>query len=394
VLSLHLLPLLAGCRGEQVAPDDSVPPFIFRSLNLRQQDLLGRPSWELTSPEARYDVRRRLARAKDPRGVIHAKGKPVYRLEATSGTVVNDGEVILLEGAVKVRRLGKQPVLITASRVRWIPSKQVMEIDRHPRALDGRSLLVSRRARFLIDRDQLELRGQPRLERWSRPFDPFRGRPKGPPQSIVTVTRADWGPGTGKLKAAGPVRGRRTPEGRPQGRPPQLLTASALEGNTRTQKYVLKPPVRFDDPVERIELRAQEVEINAGREYIRTVEPFDGRIGDLTASGRSAVVDGGRDTATIEGDCALDRPGESLRAERCEWNWETQDVEAEGSMEFRREANRQLTRGHQVRGRLGDEGRLTVTTPGGRVFSEFRLPPGSGPSRPPSKRQEPEPIRL
>jgi len=38
------------------------------------------------------------AQVKQPRGVIYAKGKPQYNISATSGTVINDGEVIQLEG--------------------------------------------------------------------------------------------------------------------------------------------------------------------------------------------------------------------------------------------------------------------------------------------------------
>ena len=59
-LLLLLMPLLGACRQERLVRDDTVPPFVFRSLNLRQQDQKGQPAWELTSPEARYDLQRRV----------------------------------------------------------------------------------------------------------------------------------------------------------------------------------------------------------------------------------------------------------------------------------------------------------------------------------------------
>ena len=164
-LSLALLP---GCQRRPPVREEGTLPFVFRSLNLRQQDRLGRPGWELTSPEARYDLRRRVAQALRPKGVIYQKGKATYRLSADSGTVINDGEVILLEGAIRVEQLLPQPVLIRASRVRWFPSRELMEVDRHPEAFDAQSRIVAQRARFLIDRDQLELRGSPQLQRWSQ----------------------------------------------------------------------------------------------------------------------------------------------------------------------------------------------------------------------------------
>jgi LPS export ABC transporter protein LptC len=394
VLPLLLPVLLTACQRVPESREDASLPFVFRSLNLRQQDRKGQPGWELSSPEARYDLRRRVAQARSPRGVIYKDGKPLYRLEATSGTVLNDGEVILLEGNIRVEQLGGQPVLIKASRVRWMPGQQRMEIDRHPEAFDQHSRLFSQTARFLFDRNQLELRGQPQLQRWSKQFDPFKELPRGAPEVVVKVSRADWEPGTGRLEAKGPVLATRRPPGSAAGASPQTLTATALEGNTIRQEYRLTEPVRFLDPAEQGSLDARNVSIEARQQRIRTDSPFRGQRGSLHASGLSLLLEGARDTVMIPGGCSLNRPGESLRAQRCSWNWKTQEVEAEGALELRREANRQFTRGQLLRGRLGNEGQLDISTPGGRVFSQFQVPRRSGPPKPTPPRPRPEPIRL
>ena len=73
VVSLPVL--LLGCRT-QVSKEEPSQPFVFRSLNLRQKDSSGRPLWELTSPEVRYDLGSRVAQARDLRGTIYAKGQP------------------------------------------------------------------------------------------------------------------------------------------------------------------------------------------------------------------------------------------------------------------------------------------------------------------------------
>ena len=150
--------LLTACSSSKpIVQDDNAPPFVFRSLDLRQQDQRGRPAWSLTSPEARYDLRRQVAQAVTPKGVIYRDGQPADRLQATSGTVINDGEVVLLEGQIRVEQMGRQPVLIQASRVRWFPSRQRMEIDRQPRASDPQYRLSSQRATFLFDQNLLKL---------------------------------------------------------------------------------------------------------------------------------------------------------------------------------------------------------------------------------------------
>jgi LPS export ABC transporter protein LptC len=369
---------------------------VFRSLNLRQQDQDGRPTWQLTSPEARYDLRRRVAQALEPKGVIYRAGKPAYNLAATTGTVINDGEVILLEGRIRVERLGSDPMLIRASRVRWFPSRQRMEIDRHPEALDSHNRLTALYARFLFDSRQLELRGRPLLERWEKRVDPITAaQPRRDPAIVIRVARADWEPESGRLEARGPVLATRRPPGSAAGRPPQTLAGTGLLGNTIKQQYRLSGPVQIVDPADDATLLTRDLALDGRTRRIHTDQPFQGQRGTLRVEGRSLLVDGDRDTIRIPAGCALDRPGERLRAGSCTWNWTTGAIEAEGDLEFRRQANDQLTRGGRLRGRLGKDGELEVTAPGGRVFSQFRIPPGSEPApRQPRQRQEPEPIRL
>ena len=102
VLGTGLL-ALSGCGRDASRPDERrSTPFVFQALNLRQQDAGGRLLWRVTSPEARYDLSRRLAQARQLRGEIHANGRALYQLQASHGTVINDGAVIQLEGEVRM----------------------------------------------------------------------------------------------------------------------------------------------------------------------------------------------------------------------------------------------------------------------------------------------------
>ncbi len=393
--ALALLPLAVACQRRTPPQEEGTLPFVFRSLNLRQQDLKGRPAWELTSPEARYDLRRRVAQALRPSGVIYKDGQPLYRLSATSGTVLDDGAVILLEGAIRVEQIKPQPVLIRASRVRWIPARQLMEIDRHPEAFDAQGRLVARRARFLLDRNQLELRGTPQLQRYSRRFDPFNPTPRGRPELVVTVSRADWEPGTGWLEARGPVRAVRRPPGVSPERPPQILNALLLEGNTVSQEFNLKGPVQLRDPAEDIRFAGTDLRLQVKEQRLRSEKPFTASRGSTIARGDSLLVRGRDDTVEIPSGCWLEQPGESLRARRCSWNWRTQAIEAEGGVALERRVNRQSVRAETLEGSLGPEGQLQLSSPGGRVVSRFQVPKRTAPPRSPAPvRRGPEPVRL
>ncbi|MFM7675360.1 MAG: LPS export ABC transporter periplasmic protein LptC [Synechococcus sp.] len=414
-LLLALAALLAACTPNVPKKAEAPPPFVFRSLDLRQNDPRGRPSWELKSPEARYDLSRRVARAREPKGLIYEKGKPLYRIGATTGTVLNDGQVIQLEGQVTIQRLSGQPVLIQGERVRWIPSRKLMEIDLRPSATDRDTRLVAQRARFLIERDRLELRGAPELQRWTRvagakkegkPAQPAPAAgaatgggavdkafaiaaptpPKRPPDVVIRAVTADWNPGSGRLIATGPLRGTRTVK-------PgviQTLTSPALEGNTVKQELRLQAPVVFEDPTNRSRLLAQATLLDLDRQIARTELPVDGRFGELLVRGAALHVDLEKELATIPRACALDQPGESLRAQRCQWNWKTQAIEADGDVLLHRQANDQTTRSQKLRGRLGRKGLAVFTTPGAQVHTQLTVPKGSGAA----KKREPEPIRL
>jgi len=395
LVALLALPSLAGCARRPPPREEGTLPFVFRSLNLRQQDRQGRPAWELTSPEARYDLRRRVAQALRPQGVIYQKGKATYRLSAESGTVLNDGEVILLEGTIRLEQLHPQPVLIRASRLRWFPSREVMEVDRHPEAVDPQARLVAQRARFLIDRNQLELRGSPQLQRWSRRFDPFAPVARGRPELVVTMARADWEPGTGWLDARGPVRAVRRPPGAPDDRPPQTLTAPLLVGNTVKQEYSLNGPVQLLDPAEGLRFDGTDLRLQAKEEQLRSDKPFVARRGAAVARGDGLVVEGRQQSVEIPAGCWLEQPGESLRARRCRWSWSTQAIEAEGAVLVERPSNRQTLRGERLVGTLGPRGRLEMTSPGGRVVSRFAVPRRQGRAPAPApQRRGPEPVRL
>ncbi|SBO42299.1 LPS export ABC transporter periplasmic protein LptC [Cyanobium sp. NIES-981] len=374
---LGLTLLLASCASPPAEPE-AAPPFVFRSLDLRQQDGEGRTLWELTSPETRYDLSRRVAQARDLRGVLYSQGKPLYRFTAANGVVLNDGELVQLEGPTRVQRLegGERPLVITALRVRWYPARKLMELDRAPVATQDDLRLTSRRVRFLIGEDRLELVGTPTLVRSG--VDPLR----------LVLSRADWSPGSGALRGRGPVQGERAvPD-----RPPQRLTAPSLTANTRSRTIDLQAPVRVVDPGQKGELLARSTRMDLQRRLITSDEPFEGRLGQSTLRGTGFALNFASTTVVVPSACQLNQPGESLRAERCQWNWATGAVEASGDVTLRRRENDQVTRAERLTARAEKDGFVQFGGPGARVRTQLRLP--EAPGRPRDGRAAPAPIGL
>jgi LPS export ABC transporter protein LptC len=387
LLAVTLLLTACGASPQASDRDGGPTPFVFRALDLRQQDLLGRPGWTLTSPEARYDLDSRIARADQPRGTIFRDGQPAYRLTASSGTVLNDGQLVLLEGNIRLEQLGVRPLLIQASRARWSPRRNLLELDRHPEAFDGSNRISSRRARYLFDQQKLEVTASPRFEHWKEAFDPFHPRVHGPPEIVVQSRAAHWSTRDGHLEASGPLKGRRlAPAGTEQ-----TLTATALSGNTMEQWFTLMGPVQLRDPSRDLSFHARRIRIDLPARLIRT-EPSTAPLVPVgAATPRSATAP--LQTFPDHAGCLLEQRGDSLQADLCQWNWGSQNVLAKGSVALRRQEHRQLSRGTVLIGSLGDDGIFRLSSPGGRVVSRFEAPRAPQ-APPPPPRPAPEPIRL
>ena len=361
------LTLLSGCSRQGATPAPRRPtPFVFQALNLRQQDGQGRLLWRVSSPEARYDLSRRLAQARELRGDIHVNGQALYRLLASHGTVINDGQVIQLEGDVRIERLGIDPVTIRASRMRWYPRQQRIELDRRAEASNPQLLLQARRATLLLAQDRLELRGQPRLQRRR----PGKGTEGG---LSLRVNALDWSPGNGRLSARGPVMANGLGSGAERG----SLQASSLSGNTLQRRLELQAPVLLSVPERRAWLNAQQTVIDLNDNSVSSTAPFTAAVGLLNISGQGFNLALAQQLVTLPSGCRLVQPDANLDAGSCRWNWRSQQVQAGGGVVLRRPQQQQVTRAASLSGRLGPDGLLILRAPGSKVRSTLRLPPSS-----------------
>ena len=362
-----VLLLLVGCASKPRLPPPA-EPFVFKSLDLEQQDPRGKPAWELRSPEARYDISRQVAQAHQPRGTIFKRGKANITVSARSATVIGDGQAIQLEGDVLITLLGKNPVRITGQQARWIPSRSLMLIDRLPAATDRSSRITAQLATYYLDRDLIELRGEPVLEQWSAKGG--KKRPSGAAPLRVVTAQVDWRPEQGDLKAPELVRGFR------RDKDAQLtLTARALQGNLRAGYVDLLAPVQMRDPKRNGWLNALQTRWLINDQLLSSDQPFQGAFKKLQGSGSRFKVNLDTSTVFIPETCALRQPGEQLTAHRCEWNWTNGRFAAQGDVVLRRKSYSQITRSSQLRGTIGKDGVAVFSSPGARVNSQFTLPP-------------------
>ncbi len=362
---LVALLLLTGCVSEQPAATVQSPPFVFRSLKLEQKTRKGLMDWSLNSPEARYELNRRLVRAVQPVGVLYRKGKPSFKVQSDLALVVNDGEQILLEGDVKLQQLNGSKLLIQGDRLRWRPQEGVLLIEQRPRAVDQDSRISSSKAQLLQTTNDLTLKGVVQLERWTESSDPSK------PDTTLRTGEAQWNLDSGVLNAEGPVLAQRR---NLEGTVLQQLQGRSLQGNTRAGDLKVTAPVVVRMPPQKGVLKAQDIMWNFRSQIVRTEQPFEAELDSTRIFGSAFQAELKNTTVLIQDDCRIQQPGESLDARTCTWNWGTEEVLAEGNVVVKRDANDQLTRASKLVGRVGEKGRITFTAPGGRVESQVRFP--------------------
>ena len=128
---------LAGCSSstDNRSGTDAPLPFVFRKLELEQKKSGGDVDWKLTSPEARYELTRRLVRAKQPIGILYNNNEPSFEVKAELAVVINDGEQIILEGDFQLQQINGQKILIKGERLRWSPELSRLVMEQRPKHL-------------------------------------------------------------------------------------------------------------------------------------------------------------------------------------------------------------------------------------------------------------------
>lgn len=360
---------LSGCVQQPKAVQDSSPPFVFRSLDLNQRRQDGMRDWDLSSPEARYDLSSRTVRARRPTAVLYKNDQPSFRISAELATALNDGEMVILEGQVQLQQLNDPTVLIRGDRLVWKPAQSRMVMDQNPEALDASLRLTANQLTLNQTSNTLRFDGQTKLLRWTE------GRqPEVEPDTDIVASDGTWNLETGDLYVRGPVRALRNKD--------LEITASALQGNTQQGFLDLIQPVRLEQ---------LDGDINTGttrwdlaEKRLTSDAPFQGRRQDAAATGQGFVIDEASTTVIIPRACHLRQPGETLTAHRCSWNWVSNRVVADGNVVLRRQDPEQETRAPRMEGQLGSGEGVRFSSAGQRVRSSIHVMPYQPRSTPPA----------
>ena len=350
--------LLSGCSSSRKATVEPTPSFVFRSLDLSQRADDGNRDWDLTSPEARYDLSSRTIRARRPQGILYRDDQPQYRITADLATVLRDGELVVLEGSVQLRQLNQRGLTIEGDNLIWTPAQSRMVINQRPMASDGQTQLRSRELAFEQDTELLVFSGPTQLNRVDEGRDDA---------TVVRGGSGTWNLISGLLQAPGQVEAVR--------RDGRTLTASGLDGNTREGYLDLQQPVTLVLENDRGTITAGQTRWLFSSKQLESEQPVQADLKKSKVQGKGFKLDERSGTVIIPSDCRLQQKSETLTAQRCSWNWRRERVVADGDVVLRRTKPEQITRATRMEARITDDGEIRFGQPGARVQSTIKLNP-------------------
>jgi LPS export ABC transporter protein LptC len=169
VILIILLSLLIGsCRtqsrtAERLAEDTDAAEIdsnlTFNNITLQQADDDGKPLWKVKADQATYSPDRKLAQVTNPQGELYKDGKPIYRVQAQNGEVRQDGRRVFLRGQVSATDI-RSGAVFKADEVIWTPKEGVLLIRRNLSATHPRIRISATEARLLEKERRVELKGK------------------------------------------------------------------------------------------------------------------------------------------------------------------------------------------------------------------------------------------
>ena len=357
--------LLASCASKPATQNQnqSSTPFIFKSLDLKQRRPDGVRDWELTSPEARYNTAARTVRAKIPKGILYFEDKPSFMISAEHATVLNDGELVVLEGTIRLKRLGAEPLLIQGDRLIWRPALSTMVINQRPVALNRNSRIISNSLIFQQQSGQLLFSGPTKLSRWEKNYSSTLN-----PQTVITAGNSRWNLNTGIIAAVGPILAYQD-----NGRE---LTAASIQGNTKNNFLDLKAPVQFKLEQDDAIVNAGETRWNFERDELSSKAPVSASLPKGDVSGIGFIIDIRNNLLTISNSCEVAQLDKNLRAKSCTWDWGKDLLTAAGNVNLKESKTGQVQRAEQIDGALNQDGSIRFSPATDRVKTQIKLNTG------------------
>jgi len=369
LFSLGLLLFLLGVGGcspkkptTQSEKKTTAPPkfdtsLVFNNVTLDQADEKGRRLWTVKAKQANYSTDKKTANVQSPIGDLFQDGILVLQVKATQGVVQEDGKKIFLQGQIEATD-PRNGAVLKGEELEWRPQEDLLIVRKNLVGTHPKLHATANEGRYFSRAQKLELQGQivadstdPHLKMktehliWEIPQEKVTGD-----QSIQidryqdqTITEQAVGNQSEVYLKTKIVTLRQNVKVNSLN-PPIEITGSVVSWNLNTEMVVSDQPVRIWHQKEQVTLIANQGQVSLKQQ-----------VAVLTGNAKGVA---NRNQAT-------------LYANRITWIFPTQQVLADGNVNYLQVNPPLNLKGPSAVGRLQDQNVVVTGSTGSRVVTEI-----------------------
>lgn len=166
-LVLLLLPMAIACQPAEPDPStsdgdasgDIEERLVLENATLDKADETGAILWQINAELVEYAQDREVASLKELTGNLYEAGEVTLQVRARQGTIVEDGDRILLEGEI-VAIDPRNEVTIRAEEAEWFPEDALLAMRENLRGEHPQLRVTAAEGHYRSDTQQLELAGE------------------------------------------------------------------------------------------------------------------------------------------------------------------------------------------------------------------------------------------
>lgn len=349
---------LAAQRAANEA-DPSEPGLTLRDVTLEQADDDGNLLWRVKAASVTYSPDREIAVLEKPDGELYQDGEIIYRVSAEAGEVLENGQVVLLQDNI-VATGEENDVVMRGNQLEWRPSDELMTISEGITGTDSQVEATAETAQVFTREQRVELTG----EVLANTIAEAEG------DSTLKLQAADmtWWIDQERLASDTPLRIEQIEAGRVT----DWVTGDTGEFDLATEVATMRRNVRMATNDQSLRLASEVAVWNVPQAEVTLPQPV--RIVDneqgVTVAARQGKMDLDRQVVVLREQVQATgkNEGSELRSDRLTWTVNTQEIIAEGNVDYRQADPPVTVRGPRAVGRLEAQ---TVVISGGRVVTEI-----------------------
>ncbi len=162
IISLTIIVTQYGCYNKKESSNIN-SEYEFDDINLSKYNPQGDLAWRLNSPQAKYDDIKKVIRSKSTSIKIYSNKKQEYIINADSLTSLDDTNLILLEGNVKLSKTNSKNLIIIGDSLIWDTINSKIKIHTNPKVYSDNYIVYPHNISFDTNSKILELQGKVQL---------------------------------------------------------------------------------------------------------------------------------------------------------------------------------------------------------------------------------------